>query len=166
MNLSHIVASPAERPSQDDSSMFLFNNTRPQDNNYRENQTPDHSFEVESQYSQAPSRYSGSQNNSQLLPSSLTNPSKMSRGKQKKISSQALAVSSPMREAMLFIALACSTMQHFAMIILIPFICAFEHSEIKSYEIGIIMVSSTAGELISSRFTEPSISKIGSKWAI
>ena len=67
---------------------------------------------------------------------------------------------------MLFIALASSTMQHFAMIILIPFICTYDHKLIKSYEIGILLASATTGELIASRFTEPSISKIGIKWSI
>ena len=37
---------------------------------------------------------------------------------------------------------------------------------IASYEIGILLASATAGELTASRFTEPAISKIGSKWSI
>ena len=57
-------------------------------------------------------------------------------------------------------------MQHFAMIILIPFICTYDHPMIKSYEIGILLASATAGELIASRFTEPAISKLGTKWSI
>lgn len=52
------------------------------------------------------------------------------------------------------------------MIILIPFICTYDHKMIKSYEIGILLASATAGELIASRFTEPAISKIGTKWSI
>ena len=67
---------------------------------------------------------------------------------------------------MLFIALASSTMQHFAMVILIPFICTYDHALIKSYEIGILLAAAMAGELIASRFTEPSISKLGTKWSL
>lgn len=75
-------------------------------------------------------------------------------------------MSSPLREAVLFLALASSTMQTFAMIILIPFICFYDHTEIKSYEIGILLAASVSGELIASRFTEPSISRLGTKWSI
>ena len=67
---------------------------------------------------------------------------------------------------MIFLAIASSTMQHFAMVILIPFLCAYEHQEVKSYEIGIILASAMAGDMISSKFTEPTISKMGTKWAI
>ena len=67
---------------------------------------------------------------------------------------------------MLFIALASATMQHYAMIILIPFMCTHDHSSIQSYEIGILIAAATAGELISRRFTEPSISKLGTRYAI
>lgn len=82
------------------------------------------------------------------------------------MSGETLNVYSSLREVMLFLALASSTMQHFAMVILIPFICAYEHEQMKSVEIAILLASSTAGELVSSRFTEPSVSKIGSKWSI
>ena len=47
-----------------------------------------------------------------------------------KISAESLNVSSPLREGMLFIALASSTMQHFAMVILIPIICHVQHTSI------------------------------------
>lgn len=57
-------------------------------------------------------------------------------------------------------------MQTFAMIILIPFICNYDHTEIKSYEIGVLLAASVSGELIASRFTEPSISRLGTKWSI
>jgi len=67
---------------------------------------------------------------------------------------------------MIFLALASSTMQHFAMVILIPFLCAYEHKEVKSYEIGVLIAAAWAGSLIASRFTEPTISKMGTKWAI
>lgn len=52
------------------------------------------------------------------------------------------------------------------MIVLIPFLCTYDHPLIQSYEIGILLASATAGELMASRFTEPSISKIGTKWSI
>ena len=74
-----------------------------------------------------------------------------------KISAVTLDVSSPFKEAVLFLALASSTMQHFAMVILIPFLCSYDHVEIKSYEIGILLAAATGGELIAARFTEPSI---------
>lgn len=67
---------------------------------------------------------------------------------------------------MLFVALASSTMQHFAMVILIPFMSKYDHAEVKSYEIGILIAASWAGQLIATRFTEPSISKLGTRWAI
>jgi len=57
-------------------------------------------------------------------------------------------------------------MQHFAMVILIPFMCHYEHSYVKSYEIAILLAASWAGQLIATRFTEPAISKLGTKWAI
>ena len=47
-----------------------------------------------------------------------------------KISAETLNVSSPLREGMLFIALASSTMQHFAMVILIPIICNVQFKSI------------------------------------
>jgi len=67
---------------------------------------------------------------------------------------------------MLFLALASSTMQHFAMVILIPFMAAYEHDEVKSFEIGLLIGSAWAGSLIAGRFTEPAISKMGTKWAM
>ena len=70
---------------------------------------------------------------------------------------------------MLFLALATSTMQHFAMVILIPFICTYNDSfksTIKSYEIGIILATATAGELTANRLLEPCVSKLGTKWSI
>lgn len=36
----------------------------------------------------------------------------------------------------------------------------------QSYEIGILIASATAGQLSASRFTEPAINKLGTKWAI
>ena len=84
-----------------------------------------------------------------------------------KISAEGINVSSPLREAMLFIALASSTMQHFAMVILIPFICTYDYNDkIESFEIGILLTAATAGELMANRFMEPSISRIGTKWSI
>jgi len=50
---------------------------------------------------------------------------------------------------MLFLAIASSTMQHFAMVILIPFLCFYDHPEIKSYEIGILIASTWAGGMIA-----------------
>ena len=75
-------------------------------------------------------------------------------------------VTSPLRDAMLFLSLASSTMQHFAMVIIIPFTCFYEHNQVKSYEIGILIAASWAGHLIASGFTELSISKLGTRWAI
>lgn len=57
-------------------------------------------------------------------------------------------------------------MTTFAMVILIPFICSRDHKEMQSYEIGILIASATAGQLSASRFTEPAINKLGTKWAI
>lgn len=57
-------------------------------------------------------------------------------------------------------------MQHFAMVILLPFVCAYQFKTIESYEIGILLAASTAGELMSHRYVEPSISKFGTKWSI
>ena len=67
---------------------------------------------------------------------------------------------------MLFVAIACSTMQQFAMVILIPFLCSYDHGAITSYEIGILLAASTAGELYIRRYIEPSISRLGTKWSI
>ena len=36
---------------------------------------------------------------------------------------------------------------------------------IESYEVGILLASATAGELIASRFTEPCLSRFGTKWS-
>ena len=82
------------------------------------------------------------------------------------MSAEQIAPISPLREAMLFLALASSTMQHFAMVILIPFICSQDHEDVKSYEIGLLIASAWAGGMIAPRFTELAISKMGTKWAI
>ena len=50
--------------------------------------------------------------------------------------------------------------------ILIPFLCAYDHKEVKSYEIGVILASAWAGEMTANKFTEPTISKMGTKWAV
>ena len=67
---------------------------------------------------------------------------------------------------MLFIALATSTLPHYAMVILIPFLAEHDHKSMKSFEIGILIAAATAGSLSSSRFTEPLISMLGTKWTI
>ena len=86
-----------------------------------------------------------------------------------RLSAEGININSSIREVMLFLALATSTMQHFAMVILIPFICTYSDSfksTIKSYEIGIILATATAGELTANRLLEPCISKLGTKWSI
>ena len=82
------------------------------------------------------------------------------------MSAESIIASSPMREAMLFLALASSTMQHFAMVILIPFMATYDHADVKSFEIGILIGAAWAGSMIAGRFTEPAISKMGTKWAM
>lgn len=67
---------------------------------------------------------------------------------------------------MLFCALACATMQHYAMIIIIPFLCKFDHKGMESVEIGILIAAATAGELVCARLTEPSISRLGTKYSV
>jgi len=67
---------------------------------------------------------------------------------------------------MLFLTLASSTMQLFAMVILIPSLCKYFHSNMTSFEVGLIMAAATAGELGSYRYTEQMISKVGIKWSL
>ena len=82
------------------------------------------------------------------------------------MSAAQIQVSSPLRESILFVALASSTMQQFAMVILLPFLCAEHHQDMPSYEVGILLAASIAGELMANKFTEPAISRIGTKWSI
>ena len=72
-------------------------------------------------------------------------------------------INSSIQEIILFISLACSTMQLFAMVILLPFLCRFHHDSITSSEIGILISACTMGEILASRFTEPSVSRYGTK---
>ena len=67
---------------------------------------------------------------------------------------------------MLFMTLASSTMQHFAMVILIPSLCKYHHENLTSLEIGVLISAATAGELVAYRYTEPCISKFGIKWSL
>ena len=71
-----------------------------------------------------------------------------------------------MRELMLFMALVCSTLQYFAMVILIPIMCSLHYTSLTSVEIGILIIAATAGELASHRYTEPFIDKFGIKWSL
>ena len=91
--------------------------------------------------------------------------SAMSKGKQK-ISAQKLDMNSPLRELMLFITLASSTMQTFAMVVLIPSLCRYHHEAMTSLEIGLLIAAATAGDLVAYRYSEPCISKFGIKWSL
>jgi len=82
------------------------------------------------------------------------------------MSSKTINLSSPLRELMLFMTLAGSTMQNFAMIILIPLLCKYHHKSLNSLEIGMLIAAATTGELVSFRYTEPLISKFGIKWSL
>ena len=52
------------------------------------------------------------------------------------------------------------------MIILIPILCKYHHPSLTSLEIGILLSSTTAGELVAYRYTEPCISNFGIKWSL
>ena len=67
---------------------------------------------------------------------------------------------------MLFITLASSTMQTFAMVILIPSLCRNHHEVMTSLEIGLLISAATAGDLVAYRYSEPCISKFGIKWSL
>ena len=77
-----------------------------------------------------------------------------------------LDISSNIQEIILFFSLSCSTMQLFAMVILLPFMCRFHHNSLTSFEIGILISSCTMGEILASRFTEPSVSRYGTKTSL
>jgi len=66
----------------------------------------------------------------------------------------------------MFLSLSCSTMQLFAMVVLLPFLCRFHHASLKSYEIGLLISASTIGELVAVKFTEPAVAKLGTKWSL
>lgn len=63
------------------------------------------------------------------------------RSRVQKMSSEHLRVSSWLRELMLFFALATSTMQFFAIVILLPMQSMAEHSSITGFEMGTIIAS-------------------------
>ena len=75
-------------------------------------------------------------------------------------------MNSPLRELMLFITLASSTLQTFAMVILIPSLCRNYHEVMTSLEIGLLISAATAGDLVAYRYSEPCISKFGIKWSL
>lgn len=58
-----------------------------------------------------------------------------------KMSSEQLVVSSRLRELMLFLALATSTMQYFAIVILLPLQSMTAHSSITTFEMGLIIAA-------------------------
>jgi hypothetical protein len=59
---------------------------------------------------------------------------------------------------MLFLALATSTLQYFAVVILLPIQALVTHSSITAFEMAMIIASHTAGSLVAYRNTEPIIS--------
>ena len=78
-------------------------------------------------------------------------------GRLPKISSEHIYVGSLLRELMLFLALATSTMQYFAVVILLPMQSLVNHSSITGFEMGTIIASQTAGSLVAYRNIEPLI---------
>ena len=91
--------------------------------------------------------------------------SNMAQGKQK-MSAQTIKLSSPLQESMLFIAMVCSTLQYFAMVVLIPQMCSEKYRSLTNAEVGILLVTSTSGELVSNRYTEVLIDKLGIRWSL
>ena len=83
-----------------------------------------------------------------------------------KMSSEQLEVSSTLRGLMLFLALATSTMQYFAIVILLPLQSLSMHSSINTLEMGLIIAAQTAGSLVAYRNVEPFVSKFGIKWSL
>lgn len=86
--------------------------------------------------------------------------------KENKLSSEKIDVSNKLQEILMTLSLACSTMQLFAMVILLPFLVRFHHAQINSFEVGILIAACTVGELVACRFTEPVVSYLGTKWSL
>ena len=52
------------------------------------------------------------------------------------------------------------------MVVLIPQLCSDKYRSLTNTEIGILLVTSTSGELVSNRYTEVLIDKLGIRWSL